>query len=681
MRLFPSFRIATKNGKHTVFCPQCYHIKGDVSSLSSQVECPECGMEYTPEEGYSGGGKYTCPSCGQKEKVLKAIQRLEGPPDAEMFALEYYCSICGRGYKGVTSKDKMLYEEAKAEFQRLRNKILFPRQAVPDGLKTRELLNHGYKYFYQMFNGRQILCLSLLLQELLKIEDQNTREYMLVTFSDCLNANNMFCKYNAQAQKLEPLFGLHAFHPIDIPIENNVWGTKLGRGTFLKYYGKTLRGKRYATSPYEQESLYNPQRRNIGDSAIGVVADKLEGSSTAILKADTAEDLTFINSHVDAVITDPPYCDNVMYSELADFFYVWLHLGLQDKYLVFEQELSPRAREIVKNVARHNGSKKQGEADEAAEEFFFQGLTRSFKECFRVLRDDGLFVFTFHHKEPWAWKSVLQSIVEANFYVTSVYPVSSEGRTGVHGDPGNIGYDIPFVCRKRVEEPRRVAWETLKDEIHAKVEETVGTVRRSGRRIRDSDLFVIAMGRCLDVYSKYWPNVMRGGQSVDVSTAVDEIEEMTDSLIKSYELKLLPAGLDETTQLYLLYIAGERGLTWDDLRKRFTTGGGFSLEEFNRRNYLEERKGRTVVATPPSKRLEFIEREMERGRPLPLIDIVHYLYDVLESGLDIRSDLQRWQRDGLIQVLDLLYKKTGVKVYNQLREHAEAVGAGQRRLL
>ena len=72
---------------------------------------------------------------------------------------------------------------------------------------------------------------------------------------------------------------------------------------------------------------------------------------------------------------------------------------------------------------------------------------------------------------------------------------------------------------------------------------------------------------------------------------------------------------------------------------------------------------------------------MERGRPLPLIDIVHYLYAVLESGLDIRSDLQRWQRDGLVQVLDLLYKKTGAKVYNQLREHAEAVEAGQRRLL
>ncbi|MCL0098797.1 hypothetical protein M1O16_02935, partial [Dehalococcoidia bacterium] len=77
MRLFPSFRIATKNGKHFVFCPQCYYIKHGVSSLSEQVECPECGCEYIPSEGYSGRGKYTCSACGQKDNILKAVQRRE----------------------------------------------------------------------------------------------------------------------------------------------------------------------------------------------------------------------------------------------------------------------------------------------------------------------------------------------------------------------------------------------------------------------------------------------------------------------------------------------------------------------------------------------------------------------------------------------------------------------------
>jgi len=68
-------------------CPQCYHTKDGVSSLDSEVECHECGTEYIPEEGYPGGCKYTCPACGQKESALKAVQRREGPPEAEMFAL------------------------------------------------------------------------------------------------------------------------------------------------------------------------------------------------------------------------------------------------------------------------------------------------------------------------------------------------------------------------------------------------------------------------------------------------------------------------------------------------------------------------------------------------------------------------------------------------------------------
>lgn len=677
VKLFPSFRIASKNDKHTVFCPQCYHIESEVSSLDSQMECPECGAEYIPEQGYSGGGKYTCPACGQKEQILKAVQRREGPPDAEMFALEYYCPICGRGYKGVTGSDRALYEEARAEFQRLKDTLLFPGTRIPaEGRSDPRPVNYGYKYFYQMFNERQLLCLSLLLKEILTVEDENIQEFLLLAFSDSTNTNNIFCKYNMGAQKLEPLFAEHAYRVVTVSAENNVWGTKLGRGSFKKCFQKMREGKEYSARPFERNNITEGGTKIIGDSSDTTVSVTSSPDSSidgdAILRAQTSEDLNFISHRIHALITDPPYCDNVAYAELADFFYVWLRQALRRRYEeFFSGDLSPRARELIKNEA-------QGKGDD----FFFDGLTRVFRECNRLLETNGLLVFTFHHKEPWAWTGVLRAILDSGFQILSVYPVRSEGgRGGSHASEGNIRYDIPFVCRKRTEEPRRVAWETLKDEIHANVEKTVGDIRRSGRRISDSDLFVIAMGRCMEVYSKHWPNIMRGGEPVGVDTAVDEIEGMVDSLIKSYELKLLPAGLDETTQLYLLYVAGERGLTWDDLRKRFTTGGGFSLEEFNRRGYLEERKGRTVVPTPPSKRLEFIEKEIERGRSLALIDIVHYLYAVLESGLDIRPELERWRRDGLVQVLDLLYRKTGTKVYDRLREHAEAVGAGQRRLV
>ena len=673
VRLFPSFRIATRKGTHTVFCPKCYDIMEDSKSLGEEWECLECLTSFVPEKGHAGRGKYTCPQCGQRENILEAVRRQEAPPQAEMFALEYYCRICGRGYKTASTTDIALYEAARAEFLRLEDGLPFPRTKIPtEGRSDPRPINHGYKHFYQMFNERQLLCLSLLLEEILKIEDENTREYLLLTLSHCIDYNNMFCGYDYTRFHTHNLFAMHAYRNTNLPVEGNVWGARLGRSTFAKTFAQTIRAKRYAITPYERESVFSPTRKSIGDTSVGIVAENLHDGADAALRAATAEDLSFLGHLVDAVITDPPYCDNVMYAELADFFYVWLRLGLKDRYpQYFGSELSPRARELVKNQA-------QGKD----EDFFFQGLTRCFQECYRVLKDDGLFIFTFHHAQPWAWKAVLKSLVEeADFHIEAIYPVHSEMRTSAHlVNTGGIGYDIPFVCRKRQEMGRPAAWGNLKDEIYFRAQETIEGIRRAGRRISDADIFVIAMGRCLAVYSRHWPNVMSGGQPVGVEQAVDEIELLVDSLVKAYELKLLPPGLDEPTQLYILYVAGVRNLAWDDLRKRFTIGGA-SLDDFNRRRYLEERQGRRLVPTPPEKRLELIEREMERGRPIPLIDIVHYLYAILKSEMDIRPELERWGTSGLVEVLDLLGKKTGDKTYDQLREDAENVVAGQRMLL
>ena len=53
-----------------------------------------------------------------------------------------------------------------------------------------------------------------------------------------------------------------------------------------------------------------------------------------------------ISNLIDIVITDPPYAGNVNYSELADFFYVWLRLILKDKYPQFLPEHTPKPRRL-----------------------------------------------------------------------------------------------------------------------------------------------------------------------------------------------------------------------------------------------------------------------------------------------------------------------------------------------
>ena len=589
-----------------------------------------------------------------------------------MYAIEYYCPHCReRGYKKAEDYDRELYLKAKEEFERRKGDLLFPRQEIPIGEKTREPLNYNYKYFYQMFNERQLLCLSTLLQEILKIKDENIKEYMILTFSDMLQTNNMFCRYEPDTRKITVTGGgYHAYWPPLAPTENNIWGTKFGRGTFKRVFRKTERAKSYCEYPYEIKVLNNKTQKVILMNLVyGLFTDSfmdlLNGKGNLIIKSQTSEDLSFIpDRSVDAVITDPPYYDNVMYSEIADFFYVWQRLALKDKYECYESEYSPRAREIIKNEV-------QGKDDD----FFLRGLTRVFRECNRVLKDDGLMAFTFHHERSKAWASTLRAILEAyeegwpRFVITAIYPVRSEGRSGVHG--GGIRYDIIIVCRKSFEEPKRISWETLKDQIHERAREVLERLWLSDRELRDEDMFVIAMGKCLELYSKHYPNIYRHGRKVEVEEAVSDIDDIIDSLLKIKDIEALPGAIDETTRIYCTYIAGTEEMSYDALHKRLSKGG-IEISRFVKENLIEK-IGSTVKILKPEERKPYIEEKIRKRKELLTIDKIHLLYTVYKEGKPIIKYLSEHGGEDVKRASELIYRKTGDETYAKIAGIATTV--------
>src|SRR5262249_53183007 len=74
----------------------------------------------------------------------------------------------------------------------------------------------------------------------------------------------------------------------------------------------------------------NPFAGSAGDWAesieyVAAVIETLsEGQQAANVQRGTATSHSFTESAFDAVITDPPYYDNVDYAKLSDFFFVWL---------------------------------------------------------------------------------------------------------------------------------------------------------------------------------------------------------------------------------------------------------------------------------------------------------------------------------------------------------------------
>jgi len=429
--------------------------------------------------------------------MIKAVSKKGGPLDLRLFCIEYYCRECGRQYKRPDNEDDQRYLEAQNHFFELRERLPYPKEMIPDNPGEARPRNHGYQFFYQLFNYRQLLCLSLLLKEILKLSDRNTREFLLLAFSSCLETNNILCKYETKWQKASAIFGIPAYHPVERIAENNVWGTRYGRGTFIKCYNKMLRAKTKSSRFKEGQVDSATVKKACWFTQIADSFTELqESEKNALLACTNSEFMSFIpDNSVDLVATDPPYFYNLNYSRLADFFYVWLRIGLMKDYESFVQETSAREREVVMDGATTKT------ADRLVE-----SLTSIFKECHRVLKPYRPMVFTFHHTKDWAWQGLLKAIRSSGFSVVESHFVRSEGRTG-YRKSGKISYDICIVCRKAEEvetqeKPRLAASRSGK---------WIRRLVKSGNGLQDSDVNLIVMGNLLT----YSPKLLLNGFTND----------------------------------------------------------------------------------------------------------------------------------------------------------------------
>jgi adenine-specific DNA methylase len=532
IKLFPDFILSSSKNSHIVFCPDCLAIE-TVSDASKKINCKRCNHGFIPQIGIAKNGSYRCPSCSNISSILSATKKLNGPAELEIFAIEYFNEKTGRGYKIADENDRKIFLEAKREFLLKWDSLLFPRQKIPvEGRSDPRPVNYGYKYFHQLFNERQLLCLSILLKSILEISDTNIREFMLIVFSDCLGSNNMFCKYETGYQKISLMFGLHAYHPINRPTENNVWGTKYGRGTFTKCFEKLIKAKVYAQNTYER--IYgNGQSKKIytGEQIGADLPDNFSNSTQhnqkAVLKSQSAENLNFIpDKFIDFVITDPPYFDNLNYSELAEFFYVWLRLGLKDHYNQFKPDFSSSPKEIVQNLK--NGKDLQ---------FFQTGLTNVFRECKRTLKENGLLVFTFHHNKLWAWESLLNIILGSDFYVSFAHPVRSEGKSGFHSSPGNIKYDMVISCRKQPSPFLSLDIEQIKKDVLTTTEICIKRLTSNGADLKKVDTFSMIMGKFFEYYTQHYSKTDHENQQLSLINILEELYKNIEARLKHIDFK------------------------------------------------------------------------------------------------------------------------------------------------
>jgi putative DNA methylase len=443
--LFPTWVIAanaypSRKPETQVLCPSCGEIFPGRHGQESAT-CGSCGFNFNPERGSAKGSKAICRWCHEGFTILDAVGSLESRPDFRLYGKLVLTRDGRKEYLRATTADCEAYRDCTSQLQTEseRGNLALPTLSLDDGYNTRQALSYKFKTWRDFFNDRQLLAISWLQKAIRNIGDIPTRQALLTLLSGTLEFNNLFASYKGEGTgAVRHMFSHHILKPERTPIEANLWGTSKSSGSLSTLFrSRLLKAIEYRLNPTEVNGLNGNGRLCAppfsGHIEEGWPDDACVPERAIYLSCGDSANSSLPSGSIDLIVTDPPFFDNVHYSELADFFYAW-------------QQLPRAAGTDPPMTTRSSAEVQDGDAER-----FAKKLKDVLQECAHVLKDTGLLAFTYHHSREEGWKALAEAVLGAGFVVVNSQPVKAEMSVATPKAQAKepIQLDIILVCRKR----------------------------------------------------------------------------------------------------------------------------------------------------------------------------------------------------------------------------------------
>lgn len=596
----------------------------------------ENGLGFDPT-GFSKGGNATCPFCGTVADVdYVKDEGWAGRLGLQPLALAAF----GNGKRGKVylepegrTHDFPSEDGLRKVLQQVcgEGDISVPDEPIANqpGESKKNTLGitvrpYGIRTFGDLFTTRQQICLLAFSRAIRQIrrplQDSGSDPERIAAISTCL------------ASMLDKL--------ADFNSTQCTWNYTGGRGVKNSFGRQTLA----MTWDFCETNPFNPE----GASWISILDDIPCASELLRQSADygahvlrgSATSMPFEEATFDAIVTDPPYYDNVPYADISDFFYVWLKRSIGKTHPEhFATVVSPKKSEAIADADRHGGSR--DDARRAYEEM----MATAFQEANRCLKPAGEMVVVYAHKTTLGWATLVDALRKVHFMVSEAWPLDTEkpGRLRDQ-ESAALASSIFLVARKREGAETGHFEETVKPELEQIVRERVETLWAMG--ISGADLVIACVGAGLRAFTRFAQVEYANGEEVPAERFLTEVETVVLETILarlSKEVggnggKYSLAGLDPVTRFYVLWRYTYKAADLDAGEAIiFANGTHVELDGLRglssrTRPLLEKEKG-TYRLLDYSERGDDKKLGMpsENGQPAPLLDALQRTLWLMEK--------------------------------------------------
>ena len=343
-------------------------VKGEVSDViwSDVLICPNCGNEIVfwdvavNEKQGIIKNVFECNSCGIKLKKTDCERAVEFLYDyglneiismiKQVPVLIHYKVGKKRYTKNPDNKDLVIIDR----INNMKAPYWYPNDRMIEGSESRRNDKSGITHVHHFFYKRNLIILSKLYDEISKRKMQE----LLFVFTASLQRANKTNRF-----RFKGTGGLSGTYYIpSLIIERNVLQL------FQSKFRDILKVKRL-----------------------------IPNSKFIISTNSTIKIRSLASNSVDYIFTDPPFGDNLNYSELSFIWEAWLKV------------ITNNNSEAIMNNVQNKG---------LAE---YQNLmTKCFEECYRVLKPNRWMTVEFHNSKNSVWNAIQESLLRAGFIIADV---------------------------------------------------------------------------------------------------------------------------------------------------------------------------------------------------------------------------------------------------------------------